>query len=108
MKSKEVHLIHSLKEILNKTSGEYISLGKIMAELKDEGLIFLLAVISFPTAIPIPTPPGLTSLFGIPLCFLTIQMIYRTDSLWLPKWLTKKRIKISMFNTFIQKAEPLF
>jgi hypothetical protein len=105
-KHEEMHVITSLKRILKSADGEYISLGKIMHELKDEGLIFLLAVISFPIAIPIPTPPGLTTVFGVPLCFLAAQMIYRIDSLWLPKWIAKKKIKVSMFYKFIQKAEP--
>ena len=104
---KEMHFIQSLKTLLKSCKGHYISLGQIMTGLKDEGLIFLIAVISFPTAIPVPTPPGFTTLFGVPLCILTVQMLYRLDSPWLPKWIANKKIKISTFESMIAKAEPV-
>lgn len=106
-KSK-VCFISSLKEMLAKEKGTTLTIGKVLAHLKDEGLIFLIAVISLPTSLPIPTPPGFTTLFGIPLCLLTVQMIYRLDSPWLPDFIAKKEIKISTFQTFVAKAEPLF
>src|SRR3989338_7553760 len=84
-KSHKICFIQSLKEMISKTKGDTVSLGKILAHLKDEGLIFLIVVISLPTSLPIPTPPGFTTLFGIPLCLLTVQMIYRLNSPWLPK-----------------------
>jgi hypothetical protein len=105
---KEVHFIHSLREVLKSHKGETITFGDIMHSLKEEGLIFLIAIVSFPTAIPIPTPPGFTTLFGIPLCVLTFQMIYNLESPWLPQWLRKKRIKVETFKGFVDKAEPVF
>jgi hypothetical protein len=105
---REVHFIESLKEILKSHKNEAITFGDIMSHLKEEGLIFLIAIISFPVAIPVPTPPGFTTLFGIPLCILTIQMIYKLDAPWLPDWLTNKKVKVSTFKGFIDKAEPMF
>ena len=105
---KEVHFIHSLREVLKSHKGDTITFGDIMHSLKEEGLIFLIAIVSFPTAIPVPTPPGFTTLFGIPLCVLTFQMIYNLESPWLPQWLEKKRIKVETFKGFVDKAEPVF
>ncbi len=107
-KKREVHFIHSLRDVLKKHKGETITFGDIMASLKEEGLIFLIAIVSFPTAIPVPTPPGFTTLFGIPLCVLTFQMIYNLESPWLPQWLASKRIKVETFKGFVDKAEPVF
>lgn len=100
--------IQSLKDMASNAKEDKISLGQILSYLKDEGLIFLIAVISLPTSLPIPTPPGFTTILGIPLCLLTVQMIYRLDTPWLPNWLAKREIKISTFQSFIAKAEPLF
>jgi len=105
---KDVHFIESLKEVLKNHKSELITFGEIMTKLKEEGLIFLIAMISFPTAIPIPTPPGFTTLFGIPLCILTIQMVYRLDAPWLPVWLSTKKLKVSTFDKFVHRAEPVF
>lgn len=106
--SKEVHFIHSLRDVLKNHKGETITFGDIMSSLQEEGLIFLIAIVSFPTAIPVPTPPGFTTLFGIPLCVLTFQMIYNLESPWLPKWLATKRIKVETFRGFVDKADPVF
>ncbi|MCH9754138.1 MAG: exopolysaccharide biosynthesis protein [Alphaproteobacteria bacterium] len=108
VKEKDVHFIESLKDVLKSHKSDSITFGDIMAHLKEEGLIFLIAIVSFPTAIPVPTPPGFTTLFGIPLCVLTIQMIYKLDAPWLPKWLANKKVKVSTFKGFIDKAEPMF
>ena len=105
---KEVHFIESLKNTLRKHKGDSITFGDIMRHLKEEGLIFLIAIVSLPTAIPIPTPPGFTTLFGIPLCVLTIQMVYKLDAPWLPQWLSRKNIKVATLQGFIDKAEPIF
>ncbi len=104
----QICFLQSLKTLVSKTKGQSISLQDILLNLKDEGLIFLIAVISLPTSLPIPTPPGFTTLLGVPLCLLTVQMIYRLESPWLPNWLAKREIKVSTFETFISKAEPLF
>lgn len=104
----QICFLQSLKTMVSKTKGKSISLQDILLHLKDEGLVFLIAVISLPTSLPIPTPPGFTTLFGIPLCLLTIQMIYRLESPWLPNWIGKREIKVSTFESFIAKAEPLF
>lgn len=105
---REVHFIHSLRDVLKKHKGDTITFGDIMSSLQEEGLIFLIAIVSFPTAIPVPTPPGFTTLFGIPLCVLTFQMIYNLESPWLPQWLATKRIKVETFKGFVDKADPIF
>jgi hypothetical protein len=97
-----------LHDILNQHEEKEISFGDIVDKLKDKGLALLLAILSFPIALPIPTPPGFTTIFGIPLCILTIQLIYRLEQPWLPKWLRNKKIKIDTFRSFVTKSEPLF
>ena len=104
----EPKLFQVLRNTLDHSKGKTISLGEIMLHLKNEGLVFLVLIVALPISIPIPTPPGFTTLFGIPLCLLTFQMIYKPDSVWLPKWLATKRIDVESFLHFIDKAEPWF
>jgi len=105
--AKGPHFLCSLKGIFKKTKEKTISFGSILDQLKDEGLLFLIAVFALPSAIPIPTPPGFTTLTGLPMCFLTIQLIFRQEHPWLPKWILKKQIKRSTLHTGIEKVEPL-
>lgn len=104
----EPKLFQVLRNTLDSSKSKTISLGEIMLHLKNEGLVFLVLIVALPISIPIPTPPGFTTLFGIPLCLLTFQMIYKPNSVWLPKWLANKRIDIASFRHFVDKAEPWF
>jgi hypothetical protein len=97
-----------LNDTLSSHKGERISLGEIVDKLKDKGLALLIAVLSFPVALPIPTPPGFTTLFGVPLCILTAQLIYRSEHPWLPMWLRNRTIKTETFRSFVDKSKPLF
>ena len=106
-KKKEIHFLHSLKKIFNNTKEEKMSFGDILNKLKDEGLLFLIALAAFPAAIPIPTPPGFTTLVGLPMCFLTVQLIFRQEHPWLPEWILKKQIQTATFIKGIQKLEPI-
>lgn len=106
-KKRELHFLHTLKEIFNNTKGKTISFRDIVANLKDEGLLFLIALTALPAAFPIPTPPGATVIVGLPMCFLTIQLIFRREQLWLPEWILKKQIQVSTFHTVIEKLEPI-
>lgn len=101
-------IITLLRKTLDSHTGEFISFGNILDNLKDKGLALLIAIIALPISIPVPTPPGFTTLFGIPLCILTSQLIYRFDHPWLPKWLRDKNIKTSTFKGFVDKSEPFF
>ena len=103
----ELHFLHSLKEIFHKTKEGNISFRTILEKLKDKGLLFLIALSALPSAIPVPTPPGFTTIVGLPMCFLTVQLIFRQDSPWLPEWILKKQIQVSTFHKGIEKLEPI-
>lgn len=100
------NIIALLNRTLEQHRGEHISFGEILDTLKDKGLALLLAVIALPVAIPIPSP--LNTIFGVPLCILTAQLVYRLEHPWLPKWLRNKTIKTETFRSFIVKSTPLF
>jgi len=104
----QVHFLVVLRNMLSKHKNGSISFGEIMNALKEEGLIFLIAIVALPTAIPVPTPPGFTTLFGIPLCVLTAQMVYKLGAPWLPNWLARRTIKIETLRMLIDKAETVF
>ncbi len=101
-------IIGLLHDILGQHKTLEISFGEIVDKLKDKGLALLIAIISLPVALPIPTPPGFTTIFGVPMCILTAQMIYRLENPWLPQWLRNKTIKIETFRSFVVKSEPIF
>jgi len=59
-----------------------------------------------PNCVPIPIPPGGSTIFSVPLFFIALQMIWGVDSPWLPKWLRQKSIEQSSIDKIVRVAAP--
>lgn len=107
--NKDAHqnILDILHKLLKNHKKQNISFGEIMESLEDQGLMLFIAIVAFPMALPIPTPPGFTTLFGVPLCILTMQLILNKKKPWLPEFISKKQIKTESFINLISKAEPI-
>lgn len=83
-----------------------ISIGEIKNSLHERGFGVLLAIAALPLCLPVPVPPGYTTLFSIPLFIFSIQMIIGMQAPWLPAWIEKKEIKRESLEKLIIKANP--
>ncbi len=71
---------------------EDISIEELMQSLHERGFGLLMAVLVLPNCVPVPIPPGMSTVFSIPLLFLSTQMLIGLDHPWLPLWLRRKRV----------------
>lgn len=83
-----------------------ITVGEIKNSLHERGFGVLLAIAALPLCLPIPVPPGYTTLFSIPLFIFSIQMIIGMQAPWLPAWIEKKEIKRTSLEKMVIKANP--
>lgn len=83
-----------------------ITVGEIKNSLHERGFGVLLAIAALPLCLPIPVPPGYTTLFSIPLFIFSIQMIIGMQAPWLPAWIEKKEIKRTSLEKMVLKANP--
>jgi hypothetical protein len=61
-----------------------------------------------PLLIPIPLPPGLTTIFAVPLIIFTIQMLGgKMDGIWLPKWIGNRSLKSKVLREILNKSIPI-
>jgi hypothetical protein len=65
-------------------------LGEVVNAFGERAFGALLLLFGLLNALPLP--PGATTALGIPLLLLSIQLVLRTDQLWLPKWALKRSI----------------
>jgi hypothetical protein len=114
MKIKKKHT--NTSDVLEKLAIEHttenredvITLDELKNSLHERGFGLILAVICLPVSLPIPVPPGYTTIFSIPLFFVLVQMIMGLNSPWLPKWLGQKKIKKTFLKAIISKSVPYF
>ncbi|MBN67129.1 MAG: exopolysaccharide biosynthesis protein exod [Rickettsiales bacterium] len=95
-----------LEDAVNLHQADYVSVGDLMYTLHERGFGLLLVIFVLPNCVPIPVPPGISSLFAIPLLFLSVQMIGGRHAPWLPNWLKTKKIRRSLLARIIAKASP--
>ncbi|MCT4635366.1 MAG: exopolysaccharide biosynthesis protein [Rickettsiales bacterium] len=109
MTSQQIPASQLLQELVEKKkSTKTISLGEINEHLNERGFALLMILFSFPMAIPLPYPPGFTTILGLPLLFFSIQMLLGMDKPSLPEWIAKKTIQTSHLMFAVDKSSPYF
>ncbi len=84
-------------ERLGQHGGEKLFLGEIVEAFGERAfgaVMLLFAIVNM-----LPWPPGGTTLTGAPLLFLSAELAWGRDSLWLPKWLDRASVKRETFRT---------
>lgn len=94
--------------VQGKNENEEISLFDVNHFLHEKGFALVLILFSFPMAIPLPYPPGFTTILGLPLIFYGMQMLLGRIDPWLPKFIGAKTIKISHLKFAIDKSQKFF
>lgn len=109
MTSKEIPASQLLQELVDKKKDtKTISLGEINTHLSERGFAVLMILFSFPMAIPLPYPPGFTTVLGLPLLFFAFQMILGAQKPSLPNWIARKSIKTSHLTFAVNKSSKYF
>ena len=97
-----------LKVIENRGEEDSLSINEIVDKLQDRGFGILMFLFSFPMAIPLPYPPGFTTILGLPLLFFSIQMLLGMNQVWVPKWLGKKELKVKHLAVAVRSTAFIF
>lgn len=93
-----------LSEIAADTSRDEITLGDLMHLMEGRARAALIFLFAFPNVLP--APPGLSALLGLPLLYLTAQMMLGRVP-WLPKVITGRGVSPTVFAGLIARAAPL-
>lgn len=85
---------------------ERITVSSLIKALQEKGYGLLMMILVLPNCIPIPIPPGGSTVFSIPLLFLCVPMLLGRASPWLPLWLRQKTISRSFMLRLLHKIGP--
>lgn len=94
-----------LSEIVKSLEGRTdLTIGILAEAFGERALGALMFVFAVPNAIP--TPPGTSAVLGLPLVFLTFQLMIGRDTLWLPARIRERPISAALISSFINRAGP--
>lgn len=81
-----------LSDLRQTIDGEETSVATLLEGFHERGFGVMTLLFSIPMALPIPKPPGLSTLFGVPLMILTLQQAAGRHTVWMPETIRRKRI----------------
>jgi len=92
-----------LADIAKGSDEDRISIGDLLAALKRRALGALIFIFAVPVALPLP--PGVSTVFGAPLLFLSAQLMLGMKP-WLPALITNRSLKRGEFRKIITTVSP--
>ncbi|MDX5507431.1 MAG: exopolysaccharide biosynthesis protein [Wolbachia endosymbiont of Hylaeus sinuatus] len=97
-----------LKEVAdtNNNGSNKVTLFDIKTALHERGFGILIIIFSLPLSVPIPVPPGYTTILSIPLILFSLQLLFGFDSPWMPHWLERRSFQRSTLAFVVEKTSP--
>ena len=92
-----------LRRLAAEPGRERISVQDLFAALGDRALAALLFVFAVPNVIP--SPPGLSTILGVPLLFLSTQLLLGRKA-WLPVLVARRSMARSDFEGLLSRVLP--
>jgi hypothetical protein len=100
----------SATTILRRLAYEYpkedIPLGEVLSFLGDRAFGLLMLVLALPMTTPLSAIPGVSTVFGLPLIVVSIQLMLGFRQPVLPKALAERTVKRQALAQAVQRATP--
>lgn len=80
-----------------------LHLGELVNAFGERGFGALLLLLGLLSAV-IGGIPGTTTVIGVPIMVLSVQLIFRRDQLWMPRWLLKRSFDRAAYRASIAKT----
>jgi hypothetical protein len=89
---------------LAQNSNPDMTLGDVVKALGERGFGALILLLAAPNLIPLP--PGSSFVFGVPLIFITAQLMIKQDKVWLPKRLVEMKVGGGRLPYLLKRLVP--
>lgn len=93
-----------LQKALNDWPSDTITVGDLNSALGERAFGVMMLLFALPNCIP--APPGLSSIFGLPLFFCAVQLVRGQGVPWQPNFVAARSFKRETLMTGIKKVEP--
>ncbi len=83
-----------------------VTLGEMLDLLQERGFALLILLLALPNAIPGPAMPGLSTITGLPLALIALQLALGAVEPRLPEWARRKSVPRDRFRAVVVRATP--
>lgn len=95
-----------LQSVIDHDHDDTISIREFTTLVGDRAFALVILVFSLPNSLPVPGIPGFSTITGLPILFIGIQMLLGRDVIWLPKWLAEKEFSMASLKKVLGIAIP--
>ncbi len=95
---------HVFTDFLASHTAKTVKFGDLIDALGHRGQAILLLLLSLPNALLLSSIPGLSTIFGVPMCFIALQMLMDLPHLWLPSSIRDKEIDRSVLDRIVSRS----
>src|SRR5690606_17495339 len=92
-----------LTEMASGPETDRISIGDLLTAMQRRALGAMIFIFAVPVALPLP--PGVSTIFGAPLLFLTAQLMLGLQP-WLPRFITGRALTRREFARIVSAVTP--
>ncbi|MDD9335343.1 MAG: exopolysaccharide biosynthesis protein [Rickettsiaceae bacterium] len=89
-----------------KEKKEKTRISELLVDFHENGLLLTILFFAIPVAIPLPYPPGFTTIVGIPLMILSMQMLLGFRQVSLPSKINNYQISNDILINISDKIVP--
>jgi len=97
----------TLKKIGQKHKNGKTKISELMNDFHENGILLAMVFFALPVAVPLPYPPGFTTIMGVPLIILSIQMLVGSKKVRLPEKVNHYELKNSTLKAISDKIVPI-
>lgn len=95
-----------LRDIMAMEPTGTMSVRELTLMLGDRAFALAILIFALPNSIPLPGIPGFSTVTGLPILFIALQMIAGRDTIWLPDKVADKRFSRQSLTRILQKCLP--
>lgn len=95
-----------LQHIADRCNGDTMSMRDFTTMMGNRAFALVILVFSLPNSLPIPGIPGFSTLTGLPILFIGLQMVLGQERIWLPRKIANKTFSTATLKKVLLKAIP--
>jgi hypothetical protein len=104
LRHSSVSLSSLLLDFAANVSAERVKVSDITDSLGQRSFGFILLIFALPNSLPILGIPGVSTITGLPLLFVAVQMALRHERVYLPRWIANSSLATTDFKALINKV----
>lgn len=93
-------------DLLSGLREERVTAATLLEAFHERGFGAMILLFSLPLALPVPKPPGISSILSVPLLLLTAQQALGFHTVWFPDFVKRKSVATTSLASVFHHARP--